>query len=276
MSKVKILVCCHKKDNFKNDDIYMPIHVGKSLSNINLGIQGDNTGENISNENPHFCELTGLYWAWKNMEPVDYIGLCHYRRYFNFNEHGTPFSDCTIIKSNKFNTLDLSIPNMDKIFKHYNVILAKPKCYPYSLAVDYSVCQISEDLRTLFSIVNDLCSDYMPEMKYVFGRNNKLSHYNMMIMKWDDFTKYCEWLFNILFEASRRINIEHYNAIQGRIWGYMSERLLCVYVRHQNMKVKYYPIYWVNDNKENHNLLHNMQHYLRAQLSFLLQKSYRG
>lgn len=57
MSKVKILVCCHKKDNFKNDDIYMPIHVGKSLSNINLGIQGDNTGENISNENPHFCEL---------------------------------------------------------------------------------------------------------------------------------------------------------------------------------------------------------------------------
>lgn len=275
MSSTKILVCCHKKDNFKNDNIYMPIHVGKSLSNIDLGIQGDNTGENISNENPHFCELTGLYWAWKNMEPVDYIGLCHYRRYFNFNEHGTPFSDCTIIKSNKFDTLDLSLPNMDKLFKHYDVILAKPKCYPYSLAVDYSTCQISEDLRTLFSIVNDLYSDYMPEMKFIFYRNNKLSHYNMMIMKWNDFNKYCEWLFNILFEAKNRINIEHYNAIQGRIWGYMSERLLLVYVKHQNMKVKNYPIYWINDNEKGYNLFHNMQRYVRSELSFLLQRQYK-
>lgn len=275
MSTTKILVCCHKADKFISNDIYIPIHVGKSLSNIDLGIQGDNSGDNISNENPHFCELTGLYWAWKNMKPVDYIGLCHYRRYFNFHESGTPFSDCTIIKTNKLDLLDLSIPDMDKLFKHYDIVLAKPKCYPYSLSVDYSVCQISEDLRTLFSVVNDLYEEYMPAMKAVFYRNNKLSHYNMMIMRWNDFTLYCEWLFNILFEARKRINIEHYNAVQGRIWGYMSERLLAVYVQHQNMKIKSYPIYWINDNAATCNLFTNMQHYCRSQLSFLFQRPYR-
>ena len=65
MNKVKILVCCHKPDKFMSDDVYMPIQVGKANSKFDLGIQGDNEGDNISIENPHFCELTGLYWAWK-------------------------------------------------------------------------------------------------------------------------------------------------------------------------------------------------------------------
>ena len=85
MSIVKILVCCHKPDYFKSDDVYMPIHVGKAISKYELGIQDDVTGDNISKENPSCCELTGMYWAWKNLKNVDVIGLCHYRRYFDFN-----------------------------------------------------------------------------------------------------------------------------------------------------------------------------------------------
>src|SRR5699024_4773412 len=40
-----------------------------------------NTGDNISLDNPRFCELTAVYWAWKNLD-AGYIGLVHYRRYF--------------------------------------------------------------------------------------------------------------------------------------------------------------------------------------------------
>ena len=61
--KIQILVCCHKPDVFRSDDIYMPIHVGKENSNHDLGIQGDNTGDHISDKNSSFCELTGLYWV---------------------------------------------------------------------------------------------------------------------------------------------------------------------------------------------------------------------
>ena len=35
----------------------------------------------FSERNGNFCELTGLYWAAKNLDS-DYIGIVHYRRYF--------------------------------------------------------------------------------------------------------------------------------------------------------------------------------------------------
>ena len=81
MKNVKILVATHKKYKMPADtSVYLPIHVGCE-GKENLGFQGDNSGENISTLNPYYCELTGLYWAWKNLE-CDYLGLVHYRRYF--------------------------------------------------------------------------------------------------------------------------------------------------------------------------------------------------
>ena len=272
MSTTKILVCCHKPDNFKNDEVYMPIHVGKANSKYDLGIQGDDTGDNISKENPHFCELTGLYWAWKNMQPVDYIGLCHYRRYFNFHTHGTMFSDSTIIHSEKFDDLDLSLPNIDGLFSQYDAVIAKPRVYPYSLSVDYCVGQVSEDLLTLYEVVEAKYPDYSIDMKNVFLKNNKLSHYNMFILRWEDFNNYCEWLFDVLFEVRKKINIENYSVYQGRIWGFMSERLLQVWLLHNNKRVKHYPIYWIVDNKQQKSIFNRMQRYLRAKLAFWIVK----
>lgn len=65
--RIKILVACHKADpNIRHDDIYMPIQVGKALHpELDLGFQCDNTGDNISEKNGSYCELTALYWAWK-------------------------------------------------------------------------------------------------------------------------------------------------------------------------------------------------------------------
>ena len=81
MKNIKILVATHKKYKMPSDtNMYLPIHVGCE-GKKNLGFQGDNSGENISDLNPYYCELTGLFWAWKNLD-CDYLGLVHYRRYF--------------------------------------------------------------------------------------------------------------------------------------------------------------------------------------------------
>ena len=78
---LKIIVCCHKDDNnIRKDNIYLPIHVGKALSNKDLGFQGDDTGYNISRKNKNYCELTGLYWAWKNLK-----SLRDHTRYTTYN-----------------------------------------------------------------------------------------------------------------------------------------------------------------------------------------------
>ena len=73
---IKILVATHKAYWMPEDDVYLPLHVGRE-GKQDLGFVGDNIGDNISLKNPNFCELTGLYWAWKNLQ-CDYIGLCHY------------------------------------------------------------------------------------------------------------------------------------------------------------------------------------------------------
>lgn len=81
MQNIKILVATHKKYKMPADtSVYLPIHVGCE-GKEDLGFQGDNSGENISDLNPYYCELTGLFWAWKNLD-CDYLGLVHYRRYF--------------------------------------------------------------------------------------------------------------------------------------------------------------------------------------------------
>ena len=77
---IKIIVATHKKYKMPKDDIFLPLHVGNQ-GKESIGFICDNTGENISVKNPFWCELTGLYWAWKNLK-CDYLGLVHYRRHF--------------------------------------------------------------------------------------------------------------------------------------------------------------------------------------------------
>ena len=81
MKNIKIIVAAHKKYQMPQEKIYMPVQVGAEGKNSINGYVQDNVGNNISIKNPYFCELTGLYWAWKNLD-ADYIGLVHYRRYF--------------------------------------------------------------------------------------------------------------------------------------------------------------------------------------------------
>ena len=119
-NKVKILVAIHKPDKVYGDKVYMPIQVGKSLSEFNLGFQGDNTGDNISEMNSMFCELTAHYWAWKNLKDVDYIGLCHYRRYFARRKYINTLGSCITEKE------------IRKILKQYDVILPQKNLGEYN------------------------------------------------------------------------------------------------------------------------------------------------
>ena len=77
---VKIMIASHKRYRMPTDSMYLPVHVG-AAGKENIGYQRDDEGQNISELNPYFCELTGIYWAWKNLE-CGYLGLAHYRRHF--------------------------------------------------------------------------------------------------------------------------------------------------------------------------------------------------
>ena len=81
--RVKVLVAAHKNYEMPTDSMYLPVFVGKDLHpDVNHTFQGDNTGDNISQKNPTYNELTAIYWGWKNLD-VDAMGLVHYRRYLS-------------------------------------------------------------------------------------------------------------------------------------------------------------------------------------------------
>lgn len=282
-SKIKILVCCHKPCELPEDDIFLPIQVGAAISDVDLGMQRDDqvngiTCDNISAKNKSYCELTAMYWAWKNIKKLypdlEYIGLNHYRRYFAFDKQ--------FIKKELYVNLENSIlkykikkNRMEKLLKKGKTIIAKKKVYPYPLYLDYSLSHISEDLRTLKKIIQDKTPDYIPAFNRVFMRNNALAHYNMTVIMWTHFDNYCSWLFDILQEAEQRINIQNYSDFQKRIFGYMAERLFNVWLIANKIDVKEIPVVQYADNVTELSFVKYFYRRIRFSISNIFLKQWR-
>lgn len=113
---IKILIATHKQCKLPKDKLYLPVRVGSALSNNDFKYQRDNIGNNISNKNPYFCELTALYWGWKNLNS-DYIGLVHYRRYLGLKK-----------KKEKINGV-LTSEQAEKLCEKYDIILPQKRRY---------------------------------------------------------------------------------------------------------------------------------------------------
>lgn len=255
-SELKILVCCHKPSPVPHSGVLLPIHVGAEISSVKLGIQKDNEVkglpcDNISAKNPNYCELTALYWAWKNIRTIhpdiQYIGLNHYRRYFAFNETrstGNAISkDVQSIESYK-----LDIPKLKKWLTQGKIIIP-PKAYlKSSVASSYEHAHFSEDLRVVHNVVKKIYPDYLDDFNILFLCKNFFYDCNMFIMPIAEFENYCEWLFNILFAVEKEVDIRNYNNYQKRIFGFLSERLFTLWILHKKYKVKNLNYFVYTDN----------------------------
>ena len=246
----KILVCCHKKDIMAVQEPYFPIQLGKTLTEVDLGITTDNTGDNISYKNLSFCELTGIYWAWKNLKNTDVIGLCHYRRYFDFHGICQSFKPYTTYPSSSFSSIDLSVPN-DVIYDAYcgTIIIPRKENYPTSVLSHFNNGHSSFDMYVVKDIIK---KDYDDKFSQAFWKvlviNNKLNICNMFIMNWENFDAYCTWIFDILEKAEKRIDITNYPPYQQRLYGFLAERLFNVWIYAERKRTKEYPMLFFSDN----------------------------
>lgn len=222
---IKVIVATHKKYDMPNDSMYLPLQVG-AAGKESLGYKKDDTGENISKKNPYFCELTGLYWAWKNIN-ADYIGLAHYRRHFCFKKKS---------KNNFENILTYS--EACKLLEKSNVILPKKrKYYIETLYSHYEHTMYVEPLDETGKIIAEICPEYLPYFNKLHHRTS--AHmFNMFIMKKEIFDSYCEWLFKILFELEKRVDTSKYNSFHARFYGRVSELLLDVYLQKNNISYR--------------------------------------
>ena len=215
---IKVIVASHKPYKMPKDNCYLPVQVGAEGKLAIDGFTPDNTGENISQKNPYFCELTGLYWAWKNLD-CDYLGLAHYRRHFKGKNAGQDKIDSA-----------LSAEEMQEIFGKTDIILpGKRKYYIENLYDHYVHTMQSRPLEETGEIIKEKYPEYYAEFERLKKRTS--AHmFNMYIMKKEISDGYCEWLFDILFELEKRIDITGYDAFQARFYGRVSELLLDVYI----------------------------------------------
>ncbi len=226
--KVTVVVAAHKPYAMPADPLYLPLHVGAEGKEP-FGFAGDNTGEHISAKNPTFCELTGLYWAWKNLD-ADYIGLAHYRRHFGGRGKGEPLSRV------------LTEAEAVRLLEGKDGLLPKKRNYYIeTLYSHYAHTMHVEPLDVTGEIIRERYPAYAEAFERLKSRRS--AHmFNMLILRRDHLDAYCTWLFDILFELERRVDTTAYDAFHGRFFGRVSELLLDVWLSEQHLDLAEVPV----------------------------------
>lgn len=270
MNNIKILIAIHKEFPIPHNEAFLPIQVGKKLAKQKLDILGDDQGDNISKKNSTYGELTALYWAWKNLKNIDYIGLNHYRRYFCFKRK---YQHSIFLSQDKFTKhIDLiNGPKIIDVLSTYDIIKVKPFTYSQSVESVLIALLSYEDLRILDNLIKEKYPKYYKTYINYMRYNNKISSCNMFISKVSIFNEYSSWLFELLFELEKRVRISPYE-IPMRIFGFLSEALFNVYCINNNLKIKYYSIYVIREdvNKES-NLIYTLKN-IRRNISFYFNR----
>ena len=233
MNRSSIFIITHKEFDIKYPDNYIPIQVGRCNTNLNLPYLSDDTGTNIAKKNSNYCELTGMYWAWKNYELSDYVGLVHYRRFFK-----TGLIKHKILPEEK----------IIKYMKDVDIILPKKFYFPRKVWNNYfeAGCGKEKDLIALKKIIKSEYQEYFESFEKIMN-SYSASYCNMFITTKNNFDRYSRWLFDILEKLEGVTDLSNYSKAEARIYGYISEILLNVWVDKNNLKIKHVGIVKTNN-----------------------------
>lgn len=227
MKDITIFVACHKPCEIIKNEMYQPIHVGRAISTCTdkMDMIGDDTGDNISERNPFYSELTAQYWAWKNFHDSEYIGFCHYRRYF-----------ANYLKSS-------NVLNYFK--KGADVIVVGPYLRSNNRWNFLKTFVCSEDLAIMQMVIKKLYPEYYRTMSR-YGYDYIDYPLNMFICKRELFDEYAKWLFSILFECEKYVRLSPYSRAR-RLYGYLSEFLMPVFFMKNGYYIASVPYYRMED-----------------------------
>lgn len=233
---LKMLVATHKKVDIPSISCYFPVQVGTALNDTIPDYLRDDTGENISTENPYYSELTGVYWAFKNLH-ADYVGLAHYRRYF-------ANSWWSSMKKHPTTKDYLSESKAKQLLQSVDIILPTKRRYFIESVYDhYAHTLYEEDLLATEKIIEQLCPAYSVEFQQLKVRRS--AHmFNMFVMSDQKFKEYCTWLFPILKELLE-VRGTAFDRFHQRYPGRISEILMDVWINTNNYDYVEQPLIFI-------------------------------
>lgn len=242
MKDIKVFVAVHKEAPLYGDDAYQFVHVGAANSSLNIdgAIKDNECEDNISNKNGYYCELTGVYHIWKNIKDVEYVGLCHYRRFLAHKRFCNNPNKVILHKKEILDLLkdkDILLPN--RLEKKYSGFISDleilKKCRPYKL---------------MLAAIQELYPEWVEDFNIEMSQPT-MSFENIMICKKVLFDDYCQWLFAVLSKIEDNLK-KNNDQMESREMGLLSEYLLNVWVRHKKLKTVTRPVYLVTNTKNWH------------------------
>lgn len=250
MDNIKIYVAAHQRFVPPSDmdtTLFTPIHCGKALYNPSLdhgktGSKsilpelGDDTGDNISDFNNHYSELTGMYWIWKNDTTSDIVGLNHYRRLFSEDDDDTLLISRETIMSN-LKEYDFLVSCSEKSDDDY--------CNEeFSVYNEYGKYHNIQDMNNALAVCSKLFPEVFPTFYYEITHCAAMNYCNLLICRKDLFDEYCSFLFPLLFRVERMTDFknEFYDEYQMRMCGFLSERLFRPWLIYKGYTFKNQPI----------------------------------
>lgn len=245
---VKILVSCHKPSMMPPSDLFVPIQVGARYADARLPeTVADNTGENISSRNFSFSEMSGQYWAWKNLpEDVDYVGQCHYRRFFCFdgktheaNDHAQielPILDQQAIDEYRLADDDLILSALDGadaiVPQSWSVVgVPTPHGPRDTVRAHMEAYELidSGSFDWFVEMVEQRQPDFAPYVREYLDGDTYIG-YNCFILRRDLFEELCAYEFDVLLAFDKLFDYHQRTPTQMRICGYLGEILFSAFV----------------------------------------------
>lgn len=237
-----------------DNPLFVPVRCGAVFDKQNSNLAGDDTGDNISDKRMSFNELTVLYWAWKN-QTADWYGLCHYRRFLCLKN--APFSIAQDEHANGCVRIDyLNEKNIEKFgltesflrseIEKYDAVFAAPiDLTAMGIKNNYEAMKRSpdyhfiQDVETALKVIKERHPEFAAAADEYMFKSTKSRLYNCFIMKKDVFDLFCSWLFDILFELEKRIDMSVYSMQQYRTPGTIAERLTGIFALWLEKQGKY-------------------------------------
>ncbi len=267
--QLTIFAVYHKEFAVPDCDFIRPIQVGRKFSKVDLGFLSDDVDENIADKNQTYGELTALYWLWKHIDDfkADYIGFCHYRRYFVeqrviiknklfFKKVKLDPSNLYLVPLNAATLAEVSSEKLRdqivQLLSNAEILLPKKlhhelrPGFPLSIKDHYIYHHIKEDWHLMREATIKLYPELETAFDKLFEGSNEMFCYNMMVSSKSIFAAYCAWLFPIINELEKTVKLSEY-PYQRRIFGFFSERLLNLYVFSKNLKVAELPVVFIAD-----------------------------
>ena len=229
-NQVKIFVVAHKPFGMPEGEALVPIHVGRAVSRLKdemAGMIGDDTGENISEKNPSYCEMTAHYWIWKNVKDCDYVGVCHYRRYFG---------------------IDITEKTVSEVMDNADVLMVEPSWHLDSVYAYFAKFMGAENMTILWLVMRRRCPEYVETLEKICD-GVKFHPFNMLLCRKSLFDEYAEWMFSILGECEKMVKPSPYTNGR-RALAYMAELLTGVYFIHRGLRIKTAPYYKIENGQK--------------------------